>query len=216
MAKKSAASIQADIIRTRIDAIQAGAHYRENRADYTPEALHRLHSNSMERQGVPAKIDALRNDIQAVTSATNTAAAATRATLLPTAAKDTASLAAEMQAQRIMSRGPIPDATTAMNTLASMDPSPVKSILVEEYLARGILSDEAIEGHLQQTSEDYAQAVTAAENAGTAAHILNNQLDFVGDYASNVDTNQPSPTQDVDVSVVPTAIIEYDITPQEN
>ncbi|AGG67631.1 hypothetical protein [Corynebacterium callunae] len=81
---------------------------------------------------------------------------AARDKALPTATADTGKLVAEMELQRIISRGIPDDIGSLYRLVTSMEPSPTRTALIHELEARGHLSSEMISGILEENSPEIA------------------------------------------------------------
>lgn len=91
----------------------------------------------------------------------------------PTATGDTGILAAEMQAQRLLNRPALKDAGTAITFLSDMEASPVRTIIVDELEAQGLLTNDYINGIVRSSSPDF---VAVIENHNAVNTVLNNVI----------------------------------------
>ena len=86
---------------------------------------------------------------------------------------------AERTAARILGRNL--DNKGAVKLLRDMEPSPVRSIVMEELQARGVISQDMVHGVLCEVSEEYRDSTRMETNADSAASILNRRLGAVGE-----------------------------------
>lgn len=107
-----------------------------------------------------------------------TAAAKAKAAQLPQPT-DAQRDGAERTAARILGRNL--DNQGAVKLLRDMEPSPAKSIVMEELQARGVISPDMVHGVLCDVSEEYRDATRTETNADTAASVLNRRLGAVGE-----------------------------------
>lgn len=104
----------------------------------------------------------------------------------PTAPTDTGILAAEMQAQRLLNRPALKDASTAITFLSGMEASPVRTILLDELEAQGLLTNDYVNSIVRASSPDF---VAVIENHNAVNTVLNNvirpNLRVLGDRLDN-------------------------------
>lgn len=86
---------------------------------------------------------------------------------------------AERTAARILGRNL--DNKAAVKLLRDMEPSPAKSIVMEELQARGVIGADMVHGVLCEVSEEYRDATRTETNADAAASVLNRRLGAVGE-----------------------------------
>lgn len=91
----------------------------------------------------------------------------------PTATTDTGILAAEMQAQRLLNRPTMKDASTAITFLSDMEASPVRTILLDELEAQGLLTNDYVNSIIHASSPDF---VAAQRNRNAVNTVLNNVI----------------------------------------
>lgn len=207
MAKKSLATIQAAITKAQINSAEAHRRVTDQKGDYTPEGLQK-HYNAWRKQlGVDKAIEDARKDVAAWRQGAKNAAVEMRAGFFPTAKDSNAQLAAEIKVQRILGRGEL-DQTKALALVESMEPSPARTLFIEEATARGIVSDESIEGLLQSTSDDYHDAVIRSRQADSIANAADGQLNYLARQGENMNTRQ-SELEKMNVADMPGAEIEY-------
>ncbi|MGV0397377.1 hypothetical protein ACUY3M_03450 [Corynebacterium suicordis] len=193
----------------RTDITHHNNRLNETKGDYTPAGLEKLR----EQRTAP-----LRERIQELTTtATQWKDAATqktrtiRANQFPTAEPGTtAALHAEMQMARILGRGNINSEHTQQ--FFDMEPSPTRTLLIEELQARGVISADTIEANLLNTCEEYREAKSTAETSQTAHATFTNQLNALNSAIAN-GHEEPGSTvwHDIDMNKIPGASTAYDV-----
>lgn len=207
MAKKSLATIQAAITKAQIDSAEAHRRVTDQKGDYTQEGLQK-HFNGWRKQfKVDKAIEDARKDVAAWRQGAKSAAVEMRTGFFPTAKDSNAQLAAEVQLQRILGRGEL-DQTKALALIGSMEASPARTLLVEEATARGIITDESIEGMLQSTSEEYHAAVIRSQQADSLANMADGQLNYLERVGEDMNTRRTE-LEKLTVDDVPGADVEY-------
>lgn len=128
--------------------------------------------------------------------------ASARADLLPVPEDDTASAAAEMQAQRILARPGMTDGSAALAWLTESEPSPARTAVIEELQARGILRQDTIDRVLDSdpAAAAAAQARTAAQTVASA--YLRPQLSALARRLDNRNAQGPSAMESLQVGKI--------------
>lgn len=116
-------------------------------------------------------LDDLTSNVDTITTELNEAFQKAWDKEFPTATTDTGILAAEMQAQRLLNRQAMKDASTAITFISDMEASPVRTIIVDELEAQGVLTNDYINGIVRASSPDF---VAAIENHNAVNTVLNN------------------------------------------
>lgn len=188
-------------IETQINNLHAGVskvagYYRNNRADFSADGLQRRYEKAVadKRFDYQGKAQRLANLVDNLEPAAQAQAATARAKVAPTAADSTEQLAAEMQAQRLLSRPGI-DATTITTLIRDTEPSPGLTLAIDEWQARGLLDADTAEAALVAKSPEYSEAKTAAGRATQMAGFLRQRL--------NKATEQMTTTTPVETQYVP-------------
>lgn len=123
----------------------------------------------------------LKATIGAMQEQVDTRLAAARAHVLPVATDDTAALAAEMHAARILARPGMNQPEEAAKWLKASTPSPARTIALEELQARGTLKAEWVEGALN-ADPVMAAATRDATNFSTLINnVWGRRLDHIID-----------------------------------
>lgn len=120
-----------------------------------------------------AVLEDLHRHVETITTELNEAVQKAWDAEFPTATGDTGILAAEMQAQRLLNRPALKDAGTAITFLSDMEASPVRTIIVDELEATGLLTNDYINGIVRSSSPDF---VAVIENHNAVNTVLNNVI----------------------------------------
>lgn len=118
-------------------------------------------------------LDDLTKHVDTITTELNEAVQKAWDAEFPTATTDTGILAAEMQAQRLLNRPALKDASTAITFLSDMEASPVRTIIVDELEAQGVLTNDYINSIVRSSSPDF---VAVIENHNAVNTVLNNVI----------------------------------------
>lgn len=129
-------------------------------------------NNSWDRYTAPHRvyIAEVEQALEKIAKNVDDAATAARDKALPTATRDTAKVATELELQRILGRG-IPSSMDDIHRLIkSMEPTPTRTALVHELQERKILSSEVVSAILEDiTPEIKATAELAVQHARIAS-----------------------------------------------
>lgn len=205
--KKSLATIQADIIRIQADVNHAFNTVESQKANFTKEGAQKSYSNWLNQYKVPQQVERARRDVQKWRDSAQAKADEARVAMYPKPNDATEQIATEMAVSRIMARDGF-NRESLLNLCSEMDYSPTRSLLIEESIARGVISSEEIEGYSKQTNDEYHALVNQAQKAATLANMVDKQLDFVERKSANMYA-QPGATESVNVADLEGAEVEY-------
>lgn len=114
-----------------------------------------------------------------------------RATIMPTSDDPNTQVAAELALQRIMNRpavksaDPVDRFREVRRELQAMDPSPARTLMLNELVARGDMEADTVDAMLTQESPEYRDATSAAEFAKTHQQILRGKTRQIGECLDN-------------------------------
>lgn len=198
------------------DATKRG--FKERATDYSAEGQKKLWQSHSERFAKAVAQLHVMTDELAELSQDNVAKV--RESLFPVAVDPIEKLAAEMEAQRILARGTFNDATELFPYVKSTEPSPARTIVLEELEARGLAKSEYIEGALRDGSAEYQKAIRDHNGIATAINgTVTGRNEYLMECMENWQTpeinNVKSGTHYSDMRAIPadvygpTADIEY-------
>ncbi|NLT57177.1 MAG: hypothetical protein GXX79_21970, partial [Actinomycetales bacterium] len=95
-----------------------------------------------------------------------------KANVFPTPTTDDQALVAEMQASRILSRPGMTDPEKAAGWVRDTPPSPARTAVMEELVARGVLDSEHLDGLIEATSPGYIEAKNQHMRAQTLVNSM--------------------------------------------
>lgn len=205
--KKSLAAIQADVNNIKADVNKAYNIVDGKKSDYTREGAQKAFKTWLYQYDVPGKLSDARHDVQAWRDSAQRQADKARAKLYPKANDATEQLAAELAVSRIMGRGNF-DRESLLQQFDTLGTTATRTLLIEESIARGVISSEEIEGYSKQTNDEYRTLVNQAQKAATLANMVDKQLDFVERKSANMYA-QPAATESVSVADIEGAEVEY-------
>ena len=205
--KKSLAAIQADVNNIKADVNKAYNIVDGKKNDYTREGAQKAFKNWLYQNDVPGKLIDARHDVQAWRDSAQRQADKARAKLYPKANDATEQLAAELAVSRIMGRGNF-DRESLLRQFDTLGTTATRTLLIEESIARGIISQDAVEGYTKQTNEDYYQLTKQAQKAAALARSVEHQIDYLERKGDNMHL-EAGATASVDVSEIEGAEVEY-------
>lgn len=94
------------------------------------------------------------------------------ATVMPTPQNDTAAVAAELQAARILARPDMNDPASIGEYITTAPASPARTAVIQELVARGVISDETANAHLLGAHPDYLAATRGLNAAQTVTSTV--------------------------------------------
>lgn len=97
-----------------------------------------------------------------------------RQELMPVASNDQATVAAELGAQRILQRHT--DLKSIMDMIAGMEPSPTRTTVLDELVARKEITADTVEAFLDGASPDYDAAKFAVVRAHQVQMMLRQRI----------------------------------------
>lgn len=204
---KSLKSIQAEIVKLNIEMNELAQSMQSMKDDYTTEGLQKRYSDTVQRRELNQKISKLREQAAAWNGGAHAAADKVVKNLKPYPLDPTARVATELAVQRVLSR-PNFDADEARRVYEQSGNSWERTMLGNEFAARGLVSQEMQHGILLKNEPEYAAASDARNYADTATHVVNSQLEFLerlaGDHTAKSDA-----TEQVNIADIPGVDVEY-------
>lgn len=178
------------------------------RADYSNEGFSKLKN---ERYApLQERLAELTNVSAEWSAAARNHANQIKASLFPTAKPGTAeALQAELTASRILGRGTLDETTT--RELFKMEPSPTRTLLIEEAQARGAISPDLVDGYTLESSEEYHDAVRQADSVKGVQQGLNAKARALDEMFAGTDNPGTQVWHDLDMSTVKDADVAFDV-----
>ena len=167
-------NIEAAITGTR-EAIAAIIRYNDQRADLSQQGRAEAVRRALDTEGLPARVEALGQLVGQVEAAPDKMMEEARAGVMPKAGTAEEAVAAELEAARRMARDGWAD-NQATGVIA-LEPSPARTIMLEEAIAAGKVTEEAVDALTGVNSEEVRDLRTRAGMLRANHRHLVNQLE---------------------------------------
>ena len=208
MSKTSLTKIHQDLVQTQADLANARDIIRTQSGDYTPEGAQKAYANRIKSFYRPEQLAVARDQIAQVRAGAQKKAEMIRSGIFPTATDSTEQLAAEMTVNRMLQR-PDFNRKAALAAFDTMPPSPARTLLMEECVARGVVSQEAVDGQALNAYPDYKAAQNDAAHVQSVSNSVEAKVNYLERAGEILNAPSPGATESLDVSELPGANLEF-------
>lgn len=208
MPKTSLSAIHTELQRVQGDLANAREIVNSERGDYTEEGAQKAYLNRIQHYNTASQLETARNQVEQVRAGALKKAADYRESIFPTASDATEQLAAELAVSRMMQR-PSFDSKAALAAFDEMPASATRTLLINESVARGLVSQEAIDGHTLNNYPEYKAAKEDADKVQAVSHSVDAKINYLQRAGEQLDAPKPGATESVDVSQLPGADLEF-------
>lgn len=170
--------------------------------DYTEEGKNERYARHTAEHR--AHLEKLTATVEKITAAAQEHQAKIYGQIMPTPTDDTATVATELQAARILARPGMTDHETATAWLRDTPPSATRTAVAEEMQARGIITQEALDATLMAMHPEYIEAqrgVVAAQTVVT--NVFRPRLAALSRRLDHRQAAGPEVTEQHRASIVP-------------
>lgn len=175
-------------------------------SDLSPEGKNKAVARAIKAAGYPANVLNLREALSALQDAVKAEQAAEWASVMPEVDKATEVTAAELQAARVLARGNI-NHDNGEQVFEDMGPSPARTIVFNELVARDAISSTSLQAYAGRESEYLANIAREDKMLQTFNHYVGVMLEAVDSTLKTALTDVATVVLNMEDLIITTAMV---------